>query len=202
MTKTQSFRRSRWLISLGLAVFIQLFNVSALQADSLNMKDANIRVLIEAVSRITGKTFVLDPRINNQKITILSPANVELTKDEIYEIFLSALKMNQLAAIEDGVVIKITQDQLAKSEPVPVESDEGGSSRGDTLITRVIKVSNVDAKQLTPVLRPLIRQTGHMAVYAESNVIVIHDRASNIERLVKIIRQVDRAFMVSSPIPR
>ena len=200
MTKTQSFRRSRWLISLGLAVFIQLFNVSAIQADSLNMKDANIRVLIEAVSRITGKTFVLDPRINNQKITILSPANVELTKDEIYEIFLSALKMNQLAAIEDGVVIKITQDQLAKSEPVPVESDEGGSSRGDTLITRVIKVNNVDAKQLTPVLRPLIRQTGHMAVYAESNVIVIHDRASNIARLVKIIRQVDKESDVSMDI--
>ncbi len=200
MTKTQSFRRSRWLISLGLAVFIQLFNVSAIQADNLNMKDANIRVLIEAVSRITGKTFVLDPRINNQKITILSPANVDLTKDEIYAIFLSALKMNQLAAIEDGVVIKITQDQLAKSEPVPVESDAGGNSRGDTLITRVIKVNNVDAKQLTPVLRPLIRQTGHMAVYAESNVIVIHDRASNIERLVKIIRQVDKESDVSMDI--
>ncbi|MCP3674607.1 MAG: type II secretion system protein GspD, partial [Gammaproteobacteria bacterium] len=200
MTKTQSFRRSRWLISLGLAVFIQLFAVSATHADNLNMKDANIRVLIEAVSRITGKTFVLDPRINNQKITILSPANVELTKDEVYEIFLSALKMNQLAAIEDGVVIKITQDQLAKAEPVPVESDAGGTSRGDTLITRVIKVNNVDAKQLTPVLRPLIRQTGHMAVYAESNVIVIHDRASNIERIVKIIRQVDKESDVSMDI--
>ncbi len=183
-----------------MAFVIQLFGITILQADNLNMKDANIRVLIEAVSRITGKTFVLDPRINNQKITILSPANVDLNKEEIYSIFLAALKMNQLAAIEDGVLIKITQDQLAKSEPVPVESDSGGNNRGDTLITRVIKVINVDAKQLTPVLRPLIRQTGHMAVYAESNVIVIHDRASNIERLVKIIRQVDKASDVSMEI--
>ncbi len=196
----QSFRRFRTLISLGVAVFIQLFGMSIIQADNLNMKDANIRVLIEAVSRITGKTFVLDPRISNQKITILSPANVDLSKDEIYSIFLAALKMNQLAAIEDGVVIKITQDQLAKAEPVPVESDEGGKATGDTLITRVIKVINVDAKQLTPVLRPLIRQTGHMAVYAQSNVIVIHDRASNIERLVKIIRQVDKESDVSMEI--
>ena len=194
------FRKLRWLISFTLAALIQLFAVSVSHADNLNMKDANIRVLIEAVSRITGKTFVLDPRINNQKITILSPANVDLSKDEIYQIFLSALKMNQLAAIEDGVVIKITQDQLAKSEPVPVENDNDGNSRGDTLITRVIKVNNVDAKQLTPVLRPLIRQTGHMAVYAESNVIVIHDRASNIERLVKIIRQVDKESDVSMEI--
>ncbi len=183
-----------------MAFVIQLFGITMLQADNLNMKDANIRVLIEAVSRITGKTFVLDPRINNQKITILSPANIDLNKEEIYSIFLAALKMNQLAAIEDGVVIKITQDQLAKSEPVPVESDSGGNNKGDVLITRVIKVNNVDAKQLTPVLRPLIRQTGHMAVYAESNVIVIHDRASNIERLVKIIRQVDKESDVSMEI--
>ncbi len=190
----------RWLTSLWIAVSIQIFSMSIIQADNLNMKDANIRVLIEAVSRITGKTFVLDPRISNQKITILSPADVDLSKDEVYSIFLSALKMNQLAAIEDGIVIKITQDQLAKAEPVPVESDSGGSATGDTLITRVIKVINVDAKQLTPVLRPLIRQTGHMAVYAESNVIVIHDRASNIERLVNIIRQVDKESDVSMEI--
>jgi len=196
----QLLRKSHWLISLGLAAIIQLFGMSVIQADNLNMKDANIRVLIEAVSRITGKTFVLDPRISNQKITILSPANVDLNKDEIYSIFLSALKMNQLAAIEDGVVIKITQDQLAKAEPVPVESDIGGTSTGDTLVTRVIKVINVDAKQLTPVLRPLIRQTGHMAVYAESNVIVIHDRASNIDRLVKIIRQIDKESDISMEI--
>ncbi|MCP4414316.1 MAG: type II secretion system secretin GspD [Gammaproteobacteria bacterium] len=201
MTKNKQLsRKYKWIIRLGMAFVIQLFGITILQADNLNMKDANIRVLIEAVSRITGKTFVLDPRINNQKITILSPANVDLNKEEIYSIFLAALKMNQLAAIEDGVLIKITQDQLAKSEPVPVESDSGGNNRGDTLITRVIKVINVDAKQLTPVLRPLIRQTGHMAVYAESNVIVIHDRASNIERLVKIIRQVDKASDVSMEI--
>lgn len=196
----RSFNTPRWLVALGLAVVLQLFGQTVSQADNLNMKDANIRVLIEAVSRITGKTFVLDPRINNQKITILSPANVDLSKDQIYAIFLSALKMNQLAAVEDGAVIKITQDQLAKSEPVPVISDAGSSNFGDALITRVIKVNNVDAKQLTPVLRPLIRQTGHMAVYAESNVIVIHDRASNIERLVKIIKQVDKVSDVSMDI--
>ena len=200
IVKKQLKRSTRWLIIASLVTMTQLFGISVSQADTLNMKDANIRVLIEAVSRITGKTFVLDPRINNQKITILSPSNVDLNKEEIYSIFLSALKMNQLAAIEDGVVIKITQDQLAKSEPVPVVTENGSNYSGDTLITRVIKVNNVDAKQLTPVLRPLIRQTGHMAVYAESNIIVIHDRASNIERLVKIIRQVDKASDVSMEI--
>ena len=191
---------SNKLIKGLLLIWCGIMLTSAtLMADNLNMKDANIRVLIEAVSRITGKTFVLDPRVSNQKITILSPANVDLSKDEIYQIFLSALKMNQLTAVEDGAVIRVTQDSLAKSEPVPV-GKEGDVYPGDLLITRVVKVNNVDAKQLTPVLRPLIRQTGHMAVYGASNVIVIHDRASNIERLVEIIRQVDRESDVAMEI--
>ncbi len=181
-------RPLRYVIILCLGLVL---STTSVVADNLNMKDANIRVLIEAVSRITGKTFVLDPRVSNQKVTILSPANVDLSKDEIYQIFLAALKLNQLAAVEDGAVIKVTQDTLAKSEPVPVGA-EGSAFPGDLLITRVVKVNNIDAKQLTPVLRPLIRQSGHMAVYGASNVIVIHDRASNIDRLVEIIRQVDR----------
>lgn len=175
----------------GLAAITFVLGSFSLSADTLNMKDANIRVLIEAVSRITGKTFVLDPRVSNQKITILSPSNVDLSKDEIYQIFLSALKMNQLTAVEDGVVIKVTQDNLAKAEPVPV-GKEGVQYAGDLMITRVVKVNNVDAKQLNPVIRPLVRSTGSMAVYPASNVIVIHDRASNIERLVEIIRQIDK----------
>jgi general secretion pathway protein D len=194
MTSSNKLVKGLILVYCGL-----MLSSASLMADNLNMKDANIRVLIEAVSRITGKTFVLDPRVNNQKITILSPANVDLSKDEIYQIFLSALKMNQLTAVEDGAVIRVTQDSLAKSEPVPVGA-EGDSYPGDLLITRVVKVNNVDAKQLTPVLRPLIRQTGHMAVYGASNVIVIHDRASNIERLVEIIRQVDRESDVAMEI--
>jgi len=156
--KITSLSPPKWRSSLVLALVIQFSSLPAIQADNLNMKDANIRVLIEAVSRITGKVFVLDPRVNNQKITILSPPSVDLNQDEIYAIFLSALKMNQLAAIEDGPVIKITQDQLAKSEAVPVEYDEGGTHQGDVLITRIIKVKNVEAKQLQSILQNQIPQ--------------------------------------------
>ena len=199
----ESFKTRRvghWILSAALVLSIQLASVPPTLADNLNMKDANIRVLIEAVSRITGKTLVLDPRISNQKITILSPADVDLTKDEVYEIFLSALMLNNFTAIEDGPVIKVVQNQVSKSEASPVESDDSAGRSGDLLITRVVKVNNVDAKKLTPVLRPLVRNTGHMAIYEDSNVIVIHDRASNIQRLVQIIRQVDKESDVSTEV--
>jgi len=77
----RSSRHYKWIISLGMAFVIQLFGITILQADNLNMKDANIRVLIEAVSRITGKTFVLDPRINwpNQSLYLLKVNPVVVT---------------------------------------------------------------------------------------------------------------------------
>ena len=98
ITKRTS-KPARWIAVLTLAFAVQIVNTPISRADNLNMKDANIRVLIEAVSRITGKTFVLDPRINNQKVTILSPANVDLSKDEVYQIFLSALALNQSSIV-------------------------------------------------------------------------------------------------------
>ncbi|NQD35661.1 type II secretion system secretin GspD [Permianibacter sp. IMCC34836] len=157
----------------------------------LNLKDADIRVVIEQVSKLTGKTFVLDPRVQGQKITILSQHMMD--EREIYDTFLTILKVYGFAAVETNGVTKIVQEQTARQDSVPVASEGGRRYRGDEMITRVIKVEHVDANQLVPVLRVLVPQQGHMAPYARTNVLVINDTAANIERLVEIIRQIDKA---------
>ncbi len=158
----------------------------------LNLKDADIRVVIEQVSKLTGKTFVLDPRVQGQKITILSQHMMD--EREIYDTFLTILKVYGFAAVETNGVVKIVQEQTARQDSVPVAGAEGGRRyRGDEMITRVIKVEHVDANQLVPVLRVLVPQQGHMAPYARTNVLVLNDTAANIERLVEIIRQIDKA---------
>jgi len=158
----------------------------------LNLKDADIRVVIEQVGKLTGKTFVLDPRVQGQKITILSQHMMD--EREIYDTFLTILKVYGFAAVETGNVVKIVQEQTARQDSVPVVGAEGGRRyRGDEMITRVIKVEHVDANQLVPVLRNLVPQQGHMAPYARTNVLLINDTAANIDRLVEIIRQIDKA---------
>ena len=158
----------------------------------LNLKDADIRVVIEQVSKLTGKTFVLDPRVQGQKITILSQHMMD--EKEIYDTFLTILKVYGFAAVETNGIIKIVQEQTARQDSVPVAGpDSTRRYRGDEMITRVIKVEHVDANQLVPVLRVLVPQQGHMAPYARTNVLVINDTAANIERLVEIIRQIDKA---------
>lgn len=156
---------------------------------TLNLKDVDIRVLIDTVSEVTGKNFVIDPRVK-AKVTVVSSRPMQ--KEELYQVFLSILEVHGFAAVEVGNIIKIVPDVNAKQGPVPTRS-ETAPGTGDELVTRVIEVRNVPAAQLVPILRPLVPQQGHLAAYPTTNVLVISDRASNIERLAAIIRRIDLA---------
>ncbi len=155
---------------------------------TLNFQDADIRAVIGAVSEITGKNFIVDPRVN-AKITIISKHPME--KDEVYQVFLSVLEVHGFATVPSGKVIKIVPDALAKYGTIPTATDES-PGRGDEIITRVIEVEHVQAAQLVPIIRPLASPQGHMAAFSQNNTLIISDRAGNTERLVKIIRRIDQ----------
>lgn len=179
-------------IKVIIALCCFLFMAPALLAEAtatLNLKDADIRTLIKTVSEITGRNFVIDPRVK-AKVTIVSSKPME--KDELYQVFLSILQVHGFAAVTTGNVIKIVPDVAAKQGPVPTASP-GTPGIGDELVTRVVTVQHVPASQLVPILRPLVPQQGLLAAYAPSNTLIITDRASNINRLMSIIRRVDRA---------
>lgn len=180
----------RFFRPLPLVLALAAPGVFAGQA-MLNAKDADIRALIEQVSKVTGKTFVLDPRVQGQRITVISQHMMD--EREVYDTFLSVLRVHGLAAVESNGVVKVVQDQIARTEAVPVYKDGRAQVYGDELITRVIKLQHVDAQQVNPVLRQLVAQQGHMAPYARTNVLVVHDTASNIERIAEIVRQIDKA---------
>jgi len=179
-------------IKVIIALCLLLILAPVLMAEAtatLNLKDADIRTLIKTVSEITGRNFVIDPRVK-AKVTIVSSKPME--KDELYQVFLSILQVHGFAAVPTGNVIKIVPDVAAKQGPVPTAS-LGEPGEGDELVTRVVTVQHVPASQLVPILRPLVPQQGLLAAYAPSNTLIITDRASNINRLMSIIRRVDRA---------
>jgi len=155
---------------------------------TFNLKEADITAVATTVADITGKNFVIDPRVKG-KVTIISSHPME--REEIYQIFLSVLQVHGFAAIESGNVVKIVPSANAKQSAVPLAS-EGSPGRLDELVTRVIELKNVPAAQLVPILRPLVPQQGHLVAYPPSNSLVISDHASNIDRLYKIIRRIDK----------
>lgn len=155
---------------------------------TLNWKDADIRIVVEAVSEATGKNFILDPRVTG-KVNLLSAQ--PMSQDAFYEAFLSILQVHGYIAVESGNLIKILPDATARQFPSRFGTD--GADGPDDLATQVIQVKNVGATQLVPILRPLIPQNGHMVAHAGSNMLIISDRAANLARIVSIIRRIDLA---------
>ena len=157
-------------------------------AATLNWKDADIRQVVEAVSAVTGKNFILDPRVTG-RVTLLSPT--PLGPDALYQAFLSILQVHGYVAIDSGDLIKIIPDATARQFPSQIGTS--GASGPDDLATQVVQLRNVGATQLVPILRPLIPQYGHLVAHSGSNMLIISDRAANVERMLSIIRRIDQA---------
>jgi len=183
-------RQQKLTQKLVLSVVLSLFiSVHAIADEiTLNLKDADIRALISTVSKFTGKNFIIDPRVK-AKVTVIS-ANT-LSTEEVYEVFLSVLQVHGYAAVPTGSVIKIVPEVNAKQGPLPL-SGKKDNFADDELITKIIRLDHVPASQLVPILRPLVPQQGHLAAYNPTNTLIITDHAGNIQRLLKIIRGVDR----------
>ncbi len=154
---------------------------------TLNLKDADIRVFIATVSEITGKSFIIDPRVEG-KVNVVStkPMNAE----DVYRTFESVLRVHGYAAIASGNMVKIVPDLVAKQDGDANAASSGGP---DALVTRVIELKHVSANEMLPILTQLVPQSGQVSPVAGANALVITDRAGNLARVEAIIRRVDQA---------
>jgi len=153
-----------------------------------NFKDAEIGQVIEAVAAATGKTIIPDPRVRAQ-VTMLS--QTPMTPAAFYEAFLALLSVHQFVAVESGGIIKIVPDANQRQMPNQ-DLPNRINPNSEEVITQVIAVQNVNAAQLVPVLRPLMPQNAHMAAYPAGNILILSDRASNVNRIMRIISRIDQ----------
>src|SRR5215469_5226827 len=158
------------------------------QQITLNFRDTDITQIAEAVSAVTNKTFILDPRVRAQ-VTMYS--SMPMAPDAVYEAFQAMLQVHGFIAVPDGDLVKILPEANERNIP-SVDLPDRVSATSDEIVTQVISVQNVSAAQLVPVLRPLIPQSGNLTAYTPSNILIITDRASNVNRLTRIIRRVDQ----------
>src|SRR5450631_3400654 len=109
-----------------------------------------------------------------------------------YEAFLSVLQVYGYVAVPAGKVIKIIPNTDARQLP-SIDLPNDVSSTSDEIVTQIITMKNVSAAQLVPLLRPLIPQQGHLAAYPSGNMLIISDRASNVNHIMKIIARMDES---------
>ncbi len=156
---------------------------------TVNLKDTDIQELIKFVADATGKTIVVDPTVKG-KVRVVSSKPVSAA--ELYQLFLSILEVHGFTAVLSGDVVRVIQNKDARSAPVGVSDGRSGKTT-DEYVTAVIRLDNISAAKLIPVLRPLVPQQAHMAAYAPSNAIIISDISSNIDKIRDIIERMDKS---------
>ena len=187
----------RLLCRVRLVLFVLLFaplfapntaQAAEEQTWTINIKNAELKEFVTQVADITGKTFVVDPRIKGNVTVISSTA---MDKDAVYALFLSVLRVHNFIAMPSGDVIRITPNAQGRQTPGP----QGALNEvaPEELVTRVVAAQNVESAELVKILRPIMPQYGHLAAVAKPNVVIISDHADNMIRLLSIIEQIDVA---------
>lgn len=157
----------------------------------VNFVDTDLGEFIDSVSRITGTSFIVDPRVKG-KVTVRTVDRHDA--EAIYDIFLAQLRAQGFAAVDlPNGSVKIVPDQAARLEPVPVEAAGRQSEGSDGVATRVFNVRNAASEQMLGILKPLIDpRVGVITPYPAANLLVVTDWRSNLERIDSLLRQLDQ----------
>ena len=154
----------------------------------LNFQAADLQAVVKAMSQMTGRNMLVDPRVRGQ-VTIVSARAMPVAA--AYQVFLSALKAQGFTAVEGpGDSVRIVPVAEAKSA-APVNEQAGPPRGGEQVVTQVLIGQHVAVAQLQAVLRPLMSPTSQLSVYEPGNALIITDYADNVRRLLRIVERVD-----------
>jgi general secretion pathway protein D len=177
-------QRTLLALSLALAIALPVHAEQQEELVSLNFVNADIQEVIRAISQISKKNFLVDPRVKGT-INIVSATPVSPALG--YDILLSALRLQGYAAVESGGVTKIIPEADAK-----LHIDSLSQGRGDKLVTRVFILKYESASQLVNIVRPMIAPNNIVVAYPSSNALVVTDYASSVKRIEKLIESIDQ----------
>jgi general secretion pathway protein D len=171
------------ILSVSL-LFFMTQNAFAEGTLKQNFKQADIKTVIEAVAKITGKNFIIDPRVKGN-VTFIAPEGMQ--PDELYDSLLAVLNVYGYTAVPSDGVVKVVPSNLARDQ-IPYRT---WNEYDEDWVTEVINIRNVNASKLVAVLRPLVAKEGHLVALSESNKLIVSDTVSNIKRLKSILKRVD-----------
>jgi len=156
----------------------------------LNFRNADIVQIINLMSELTGKNFLVDDKVRG-KVTIIAPKPVTL--EEAYQVFLSVLEIQGFTVVPQGPIIKIIPSRDVKDNPIPTATDSRHpfSPTTESFVTQLIPLQYADVNDIRGLLTPLVSKESSLLSYAPTNSLIVTDTVSNIHRLLKIIAALD-----------
>ncbi len=180
-----------------IAIALALLAATAASGQQvLNLRDADIRAFIQDASRVTGRTFIIDSRVQGKVSVVTERA---LSRSEYFEVFLSTLRANGLIAVPtSGGAFRIQPNDTAAAQPGRVGT--AGSARNQ-FVTEVIRLRSIDAASAVETIRPLVSREGSVTANKAGNSLVVADFADNIRRIREVVRRVDTDNILTRVIP-
>ena len=162
------------------------------EEDVVNLQtEMDIRDLIQTVSEITGETFLLEESVKGKKVTVVAPKG-GFKKQNALRLFEAILDLNGFAIVKKDGVSKIIPKRDIKIESLPTGSGIEYGSPSDMYVTRLVPLKNINAQEVANTLRPLISKEGDILTYAPLNTLIIVETVSNLNRILKIIENIDQ----------
>ncbi|RTL50117.1 MAG: type II secretion system protein GspD [Rhodocyclaceae bacterium] len=175
------------LVALMAGAWAPLATAKAEEEVSLNFVNVDIDTVVRAISKISNRNFLIDPRVKGTlNIVTSKPVSAEMA----YQILMSALRLQGFAAVDEGGVIKVVPEADAKTHSLPVVKSRG-EVRGDRPVTRVFHIQNESATQLLQVVKPLVSANNTVAAYGNNNTLIVTDYAENVDRIARILDALD-----------
>lgn len=179
--------RTSIVAATALLAFVSAPSASAQSEASPTPREGAVPIaeLIAAAAKRTGKTFIVDPRVQGEAVLIGGdPRKLD------YAELLSVLQVHGFAVVAHGDVVRVIPDATVRQQPLPTVT--GKESHPDAeYVTRMFTVKNVPAAQLVPILRPLLPQQGHLVAFPCTNQLMIVDTFGNVQRIEKLVQALD-----------
>lgn len=151
----------------------------------INLRDADISVLAEQVSEITGRTLVIDPALSGNVSVISSEP---LTEVGVWALFQSILRVRGFVAVESGVVWEVVTEANSRSKGMNLNSGQAGSQ---DVVTKLLPLERLPSAEAVRVLRPLVAQEGYIEALTDPNAIIVTDTQANVNRIIEIATTFD-----------
>jgi general secretion pathway protein D len=161
---------------------------------TIDFENVDINLFIKYISELTGKNFIIDKGVRGN-VTIVSPTKISV--DEAYKVFQSVLEVQGFATVPAGSIIKIVPAVAARSKSVETGFKEDTGEISDKIVTQLIPLVYADPEELKKLFTPLVSKNSVVIAYPSTNLLIVTDVLSNINRLMQIIKQIDVAENVS-----
>jgi general secretion pathway protein D len=155
---------------------------------TIDFNNVDINVFIKFISELTGKNFIVDQRVRGN-VTIISPTKISVA--EAYKVFESVLEVNGFSTVKAGEVTKILPSPEARTSDIPTRTSTKPVKPQDQLVTQLIPLTYADADEIKRLFTPMVSKTSLIVAYDPTNTLIVTDVLSNIQRLIKILKEID-----------